>query len=195
VDRKEVQELLDEIIQGAEDRYENIMQSYQVPIFHYCYHILGNRFEAEDATQEVFIKAYRHIRKYNRDIPFAAWLYKIAYHHCIDLIRKRKWARLLPFLERSEVNQSHIEEHIENVYFSEQVYLAMATLSIEERTLLLLRGVEERTYDEISLILNKNAASLRKKFERTAAKFRSAYSPLEKGGAAHDKSKRITREY
>jgi len=61
VDRKEVQELLDEIIQGAEDRYENIMQSYQVPIFHYCYHILGNRFEAEDATQEVFIKAYRHI--------------------------------------------------------------------------------------------------------------------------------------
>ncbi|MGG1659077.1 RNA polymerase sigma factor [Brevibacillus sp. NRS-1366] len=195
MDRNEINELLDAIIQGAEDRYGEIMQRFQVPIFHYCYHILGNRYEAEDATQEVFIKAYRHIPKYNRDIPFAAWLYKIAYHHCIDLIRKKKWLRILPFLEVTRQNQSDIEQHIENVYFSDAVYLAMATLSVEERTLLLLRGVEEKTYDEISLIMNKNAASLRKKFERTAAKFRSAYSPPEKGGVTHEDSERIAREY
>ena len=194
MDRKEFQELLDEIIQGAEDSYEKIMQSYQVPIFHYCYHILGNRFEAEDATQEVFMRAYRHIAKYNRDVPFAAWLYKIAYHHCIDLIRKRKWLRLLPFLETKQ-NQSNIEQHIENTYFSEAVYRAMATLSIEERTLLFLRGVEEKTYDEIALIMNKNGASLRKKFERTAAKFRTAYSPYGKGGVMHEESKRAGQEY
>jgi len=195
VDRNEINELLDAIIQGAEDRYAEIMQSFQVPIFHYCYHILGNRFEAEDATQEVFIKAYRQIRKYNREMPFAAWLYKVAYHHCIDLIRKRKWIRLLPFLGVAKPSQSDIEQHIENVYFSETVYLAMAALSVEERTLLLLRGVEVKTYDEISLIMNKNAASLRKKFERTAAKFRSAYSSLEMGGVTHEDSKRIAREY
>ena len=195
MDRNEINELLDAIIQGAEDRYAEIMQSFQVPIFHYCYHILGNRFEAEDATQEVFIKAYRQIRKYNREMPFAAWLCKVAYHHCIDLIRKRKWIRLLPFLDVAKPSQSNIEQHIENVYFSETVYLAMAALSVEERTLLLLRGVEKRTYDEISQIMNKNAASLRKKFERTAAKFRSAYSLLEKGGVTHEDTKRIAQEY
>jgi RNA polymerase sigma factor (sigma-70 family) len=195
VDTKQLEELLDEIKQGAEDRYADIMKSYQTPIFHYCYHILANRFEAEDATQEVFIKAYRHLSKYSPAIPFTAWLYKIAYHHCIDLIRKRKWTRLLPFLAQTNEHPSNIEQHIEDVYFSEQVLLAMETLSVEERTLLLLRGVEEKSYEEISLIMNKNAASLRKKFERTAAKFRSAYAPPAKGGSAHEESKQIAQEY
>lgn len=194
MERNEINELLDAVVQGAENRYAEILQSFQERIFHYCYHILGNQYEAEDATQEVFIKAYRHITKYNREFPFAAWLYKIAYHHCIDLIRKRKWLRLLPFLETKQ-NQSDIEQHIENTYFSEAVYKAMATLSVEERTLLLLRGVEEKTYDEIALIMNKNGASLRKKFERTAAKFRTAYSPSEKGGVTHEETKRVAREY
>ena len=71
----------------------------------------------------------------------------------------------------------------------------MATLSVEERTLLFLRGVEEKTYDEIALIMNKNGASLRKKFERTAAKFRTAYSPYGKGGVTHEESKRAGQEY
>ncbi|MED1799794.1 RNA polymerase sigma factor [Brevibacillus porteri] len=195
MDTKQIEELVNEIIQGGDDRYAAIMKSYQTPIFHYCYHILGNRCEAEDATQEVFFKAYRNLKKYSPTIPFAAWLYKIAYHHCIDLIRKRKWTKLLPFLMQDKESQSDIEWHIENVYFSEDVFLAMQTLSVEERTLLLLRGVEEKTYEEISLIMNKNAASLRKKFERTASKFRSAYSPLGKGGSAHDESKQIAREY
>ncbi|MFS0556704.1 RNA polymerase sigma factor [Brevibacillus sp. 179-C9.3 HS] len=195
METKQVEELLKEIVQGADDRYTDIMKSYQTPIFHYCYHILGNRYEAEDATQEVFIKAYRNLQKYSPSMPFAAWLYKIAYHHCIDLIRKRKWTRMLPFLVPTKEPQSDIEQHIENVYFSEDVFLAMQTLSVEERTLLLLRSVEEKTYEEISLIMNKNAASLRKKFERTAAKFRSAYSPPGKGGSAHDESKQIAREY
>lgn len=192
MDRKKTEELLDLILQGAEERYEAIVKAYQVPIYHYCYHILGHRMEAEDATQEVFIKAYRHLEQYNRAVPFAAWLYKIAYNHCVDLIRKRKWSRLLPFLTEAERGESHIDQHIEDVYFSEPVYLAMASFSVEERTLLILRGVEEKTYEEISLIMNKKAASLRKKFERAAAKFRAAYSLQEKGGAAHAESARFT---
>jgi len=192
VDSKETDGLLDLILQGDEDRYEELMKAYQVKIFNYCYHILGHQMEAEDATQEVFIKAYRNLKKYKREIPFAAWLYKIAYNHCMDVLRKRKWSRFLPFLQEAERGESHIDIHIEDVYFSEPVYLAMATLSVEERTLLILRGVEEKTYEEISQIMNKNAASLRKKFERTAVKFRTAYVPLEKGGAKHAESARLT---
>lgn len=192
MDSKAMEELLDEILQGADDRYEEIMSAYQLKIFHYCYHILGHRVEAEDAAQEVFIKAYRNLKKYNRMIPFAAWLYKIAFNHCMDLIRKRKWSRLLPFLQGAERGESQIDQHIEDVYFSEPVYLAMTSLSVEERTLLILRGVEEKTYEEIALIMNKNAASLRKKFERTAAKFRYAYSPQEKGGAKHAETARLS---
>lgn len=166
---------------GNVDEYACLVQRFQAPIFRYCYHMLGHREEAEDASQEVFWKAYRHLKTYKPNVPFAAWLYKIAYHHCIDVLRKRKLSTFLPLLFRNEKQHSPVDQHIEDVYFSEAVYLSMMKLSSEERTLLILRGVEEKPFDEISMILKKNAASLRKKYERTAAKFRLYYSQA-KGG-------------
>jgi len=192
VDCKETEKLLEPILRGEIDGFEAIVGKFQVEIFRYCYHILGNRKDAEDALQEIFVKAYRNLGKYNRSVPFSAWLYKIAYNHCVDQIRKRKWKQMIPFFQETDWGESHIDQHIEEVYFSASVHQAMAALSIEERTLLILRGVEEKTCEEISLIMKKNTASLRKKFERAAAKFRKAYSLQEKGGAANAKSARFT---
>jgi RNA polymerase sigma factor (sigma-70 family) len=181
MDQQSPEQVVNTILKGNVDEYACLVQRFQSPIFRYCYHMLGHREEAEDASQEVFWKAYRHLNTYKTNVPFAAWLYKIAYHHCIDVLRKRKLSTFLPLLFRSEKQHSPVDQHIEDVYFSEAVYLSMMKLSAEERTLLILRGVEEKPFDEISMILKKNAASLRKKYERTAAKFRLYYSQA-KGG-------------
>ncbi|WP_232697420.1 RNA polymerase sigma factor [Brevibacillus daliensis] len=122
--------------------------------------------------QEVFLKAFRYLHQYNQKIPFGAWLYKIAYNQCVDVIRKRKLARYLPFFYRDEKQNKHVDQQIEDNYFDEFVHQAMSRLSAEERNLLILRCVEEKSYQEICLILNKKSANLRKKYERTAAKFR-----------------------
>ncbi|MFM1655416.1 RNA polymerase sigma factor [Brevibacillus sp. B_LB10_24] len=194
MDQQSPEDLVRSILDGKLEGYELLVERFQIPIFRYCYHILGHREEAEDATQEVFLKAYRHLNKYNVEVPFTAWLYKISYRHCIDVIRKRKVSKLIPFLFQNEKQNSTVDEYIENVYFSEPVYLSLMKLSLEERTLLILRGVDEKTFEEISMIVNKKSSSLRKKYERTAAKFRLYYSQV-KGGSEKDAMETYRLEY
>ena len=148
-------------------------------IFNYCYHMLGDYAEAEDCTQEVFLKAYRHLSKYEADKPFEAWLYRIACNQCIDLLRKRKLYRYLPFLYQKDQDNRHVDQVIEHKYYNPSVLRALARLTAEERSLLILRCVEDKSYHEISLILQQSTTYLRKKFERAAAKFRKHYAMAE----------------
>ena len=85
----------------------------------------------------------------------------------------------MPFFYRDEKQNKHIDQQIEDNYFDEFVHRAMSRLSAEERNLLILRSVEEKSYQEISLILNQKSANLRKKYERTAAKFRLYYTQVK----------------
>jgi RNA polymerase sigma-70 factor (ECF subfamily) len=179
LDDADLHQIILDVLEGDTKQFEKIMQIYQKPIFLYCCHMLGDYSEAEDSGQEIFLKAYRCLEKYNRAIPFGAWLYKIAYHQCIDVIRKRKLAKYLPFFYRDEKENKHVDLQIEAHYFDEFVHQALSRLSAEERNLLILRCVEDKSYQEISLILNQNSASLRKKYERSAAKFRKYYGQVK----------------
>lgn len=181
--------IVDDILKGDLDKYELIMHKYQRAIFQYCYHMLGQYTEAEDCGQEVFLKAYQNLAQYRQDMPFEAWLYKIANNQCIDLLRKRRLARYLPFLYRKDQENSPIDQRIEAKYFNTTVIRTLSRLTPEERSLLILRSVEDKSYREISLILHKNSTSLRKKFERSAAKFRKYYA-LEKGEEPFDPKQR-----
>jgi len=176
----ELSQIISDVLNGSTEKFENIMAVYQKPIFLYCYHMLGNYAEAEDNAQEVFLKTFHNLQKYTQyEMNFGAWLYKIAYHQCIDIIRKRKLVKYLPFFYQDEKENKDVDLHIEANYFDESVHQAMAKLSAEERNLLILRCVEEKSYQEIGLILGKNSSSLRKKYERTSAKFRKYYAQVK----------------
>lgn len=179
MEENELRQIIADVLDGDTGQFEKIVHTYQKSIFLYCYHMLSNYSEAEDSGQEVFLKGFRFLNKYNQDIPFGAWLYKIAYNHCIDVIRKRKLTKYLPFFYRDEKENTHVDLQIEANYFDEFVHQAMSRLSAEERNLLILRCVEDKSYQEISLILNHNSANLRKKYERTAAKFRKYYAQVK----------------
>lgn len=167
---------INEVLGGEIGKFESILQVYQRPIILYCYRMLGHYPEAEDSAQEVFLKAYRSLAKYNPEVPFGAWLYKIAYHQCIDVIRRRKLTKVIGLFYQDEKEHRPVDQQIEAMYPDEKVQRAMAMLSAEERNLLILRSVEEMSYQDISLILHHNSARLRKKYERAAQKFRKFYA-------------------
>ncbi|TVX89722.1 RNA polymerase sigma factor [Paenibacillus agilis] len=179
MDDAELRQVIADVQSGDIENFETIMHHYQKSIFHYCYHMLGNYSEAEDMAQEVFLKAYRNLDKYKEEIPFGAWIYKIAYHQCIDAIRKRRLVKYLPFFYRDEKENKAVDQQIEAHYLDEYVHKAMMKLSVEERNLLILRCVQDKSYQEISFILNQNSTSLRKKYERTAEKFRKHYGQVK----------------
>jgi RNA polymerase sigma factor, sigma-70 family len=158
---EKIEELVAEVQNGQSEQYRPLIQHFQRRIHVYCFHMLGNSSEAEDAVQEVFLKAYMSIAAYKPAISFSAWLYRIAHNHCLNLIKQRK-KRLqlvdllsrLPFHESSSADPNDLVEDI------------LEQLPVHDRQLLILRGLEEWSFAEIAEVTGLKEATLRKQFER-----------------------------
>jgi len=88
--QQEEQDWLIQAQKGDSQAFSFLVEAYQRPVYNLCYRMLGNAEDAEDGSQETFLRAYRSIRQFDRSRPFPTWLLSIAAHYCIDQIRRRK---------------------------------------------------------------------------------------------------------
>lgn len=170
---------------GEVNLFEEIIEKFQQKLFRYCYHMLGDIHEAEDAVQEAFIKAYEKICSYNKSVSFSAWLYKITYNHCINVIHRKRLIQFLPFLEETVVSNTGIENRLEESEFSEVLNKGLKKLTSTDRSIIILRTLEERSYEELGTILNIKPATIRKKYERARKKLKRFLIQV-KGGAGNE---------
>ena len=82
--------LLEKVQQGDLEAYGSIIQDYQDSVFNVCFRILGNRQEAEDLTQEAFLRAYRQIKNYDPSRPFGPWMRTLAANLCYNHLKKAR---------------------------------------------------------------------------------------------------------
>ncbi|MGE5603091.1 MAG: RNA polymerase sigma factor [Nitrososphaerales archaeon] len=75
---------------GDQAAFTILVQTYQTPIYNLCYRMLGEADQAQDATQETFLRAYTQFHRYDPERPFKTWLFSIASHFCIDRLRRRR---------------------------------------------------------------------------------------------------------
>ncbi len=144
--------------------YDLLMEMYHDAVFNVVYRMVRNKQEAEDLTQETFIKAYNSIGSFNEEYAFSTWLFKIATNHCIDFFRKRK----LKTYSMDEPIQ-YKEDEIKHEYASDDPTMEYRMISIEKshlirkaidklpekyRLAIILRHHEEKSYEEIAQILN-----------------------------------------
>ncbi|CAH1199007.1 ECF RNA polymerase sigma factor SigW [Paenibacillus plantiphilus] len=182
MDAQQLHEAVQCVKAGDKASYACIVKHHQQALYIYCYHLLMQREEAEDALQEVFIKAYEKIHTYTYGQSFTAWLYTIAYHQCVNVLRRRKRSQLMKlFVMRQAGSQSEETgyENIERESFDPLLRRALLRLSPAERALVVHRIIEEKSYEEISVILNSSPANLRKKVERVRRKLRHIWSEME----------------
>lgn len=78
--------------QGDDEAFARLVETYQTPVFNLCYRMLSEPDLAEDAAQETFLRAYRHLNRYDSKRSFATWLLSIAAHDCIDKLRRKKFS-------------------------------------------------------------------------------------------------------
>jgi RNA polymerase sigma-70 factor (ECF subfamily) len=90
VDPQEEQDWLLQAQKGDSQAFSHLVEAYQRPVYNLCYRMLGNAEDAEDASQETFLRAFRSIRQFDPSRPFPTWLLSIAAHFCIDQIRRRR---------------------------------------------------------------------------------------------------------
>lgn len=152
--------LVAEAIEGSELAFRTLVERYQRPVFSLVLRMVRDRGIAEDVTQEVFVKAWMALSRYDPRRRFASWLFKIASNAAIDQLRRKK----LPTtpIETSEPDQSSILDRIEDERsespdtlvkrreLSSALESAVAALRPEYRIVVLLRFREELPYRDIA---------------------------------------------
>src|SRR4029079_12696841 len=81
-------ELVATAVSGLEGSFEELVRRYQRPISAYVYRMVGDYESALDLTQEIFIKVYNSLRRYNSEFKFSTWIYKIAHNSAVDHLRR-----------------------------------------------------------------------------------------------------------
>ncbi len=156
--------LIQNALSGDQKAYEALLKRYKNGIYNMIYQMIKNREETEDIVQETFVKAFKSLDSYNDDYAFSTWLYKIAFNHCIDSIRKKK-LKTLPIDKPIDLKEGQVHHEIKDesyspekdLLYSEKKKMILETIEAlpeRYRQAILLRHQEERSYEEISQILN-----------------------------------------
>lgn len=151
---------------GGEYELRCAIELYGQSLLRYCHNILCDYFEAQDAVQVTFIKAYNKRNNFESGTSLSAWLYRIAYTTCIDLLRKKK---LLFFMPQTGMNSTKQENEYSS-YISDDLKKALLILSPSDRALVFSRVIDEKSYGELEDIYHVSASTLRKRYERAKKK-------------------------
>lgn len=155
-------ELLKEIQKGELDKYSEVIQRYQGKLFAYLYRLIGDREEAEDLLQDVFIKVFKNLNNYDAERKFSSWIYRIAHNEAVNHI-KRKYLKKFISWEDVVSSKDKLETSVEDSPDSswmrretvKEVDEAINKLPIKYRQVLVLRYYSDKSYEEIGEILKK----------------------------------------
>ncbi len=161
--RMNAQSLEARFADGCEQALNEAVALYGQPLLRYCHHILCDYHDAQDAVQTTFIKAYDNHKRFQPGTSLSAWLYRIAYTTCVDMLRRRRLQLMSP-----------PPAAVDPDYIGEDVRRALNTLTPEQRALVYSRVIEQRSFDALAVIYGKPAATLRKRYERARKKLAQA---------------------
>lgn len=174
-------QLVEAFREGDEQAFEELVRRYQRQVANIIYLTLGNRDEVEDLSQEVFIRVYKSLTKFERDASLYSWIYRIAVNLCIDEIRRKKIKRTLSLeffsegkLEEEKKNKSQTSA-ADGVLAKEkrQVILdALQKLSPVHRTVIVLREYEDLTYEQIAKTLHISTQAVKSRIFRAREELR-----------------------
>jgi len=171
-------ELVKGCLAGDHAAWETIVRQYNSRIYNLAYRFTGRFDEAEDLTQEIFLKIYRTLGSYRPEAgTLATWMVRVGRNHIIDDYRKHKTERsqtdsLEVEYEKAEENPARFAnpaEALEKLELSDRVHRTLLRLSAELREAVILRDLEELTYEEIAAMLKLPIGTVKSRINRGRA--------------------------
>jgi len=156
--------------EGKEGAWQMLVNAYSKRVFNLAYQFAGSYEEAEDLTQDIFLKLYNSITKYDFEKNFTAWLLTLARNHLIDQYRKTKWEKK----SRDEFDEHYLSAGInsspeESVLSQESkkiVWEGFKYLSSEIRMAVILRDIQGKKYEEIAEIMELPLGTVKSRVNR-----------------------------
>ena len=164
------EKILERARKGNKDAFSALVERKERTVFWIAHGILGNREDARDATQKVFIKVWKNIGKYDPRYPFNTWLKRITVNQCIDSLRQMKGREgisihELSSLEKKSMGIPSLSTAQERELLREEVEMIFkdlsARLSPKQRIAFVLKELEEHSISEIAEIMKTSESTVR----------------------------------
>jgi len=181
-------ELVEIVRKKDPDRYKEIIDRYQGKLFAYLYRLIGEREEAEDLLQDVFIKAFRNLHSYDTERKFSSWIYRIAHNEAVNHIKRKSLKKFIYWdnitSTKDKLETASADEGIEDSWIrketNEEVEAAIKRLPLKYRQVLLLRYYSDKSYEEIGEILGKPVNTVGTLIKRAKTKLSGELKGMEK---------------
>ncbi len=167
---------------GDIDSFETLIKDYKKVAYNIALKYLRNKEDAEDVSQESLIKVFKNINKFNMNSSFKTWMYRIVVNSCLDFKRKKKEKTVSvdqpfhsgydEFYMELEDEKSSPEEIVDRKLTSEMVMDAIEKLDDDFKSIIILRDINDFTYDEISRILTCNIGTVKSRISRGRQKLK-----------------------
>jgi RNA polymerase sigma-70 factor, ECF subfamily len=184
--------VVESFLAGEYRAFEELVARYHVRLINFVYRTIGDREKAEDLVQEVFIRVYRHLHRFDRGKKFSTWIYTIASNLAKNELRNRSRNPLVLFqaIKRNwddedrplqfEDSASRPDDLYRKRHLREVVEAAVARLPEHHRQVFVLRELEGKSYEEIAEITACNLGTVKSRLNRARTSFADIIAPALK---------------
>ena len=173
--------------EGNVPAFEELIRNYQQMVYNIALRMCGNEDDASDIAQETLIKIFRSIRDFKGDSKFSTWIYRITTNVCLDYLRKNKKNAGRFINPEFETDDGSLEVEIkdpapqpeevaERKEVQRAVQEAIDKLSEDHRTVIVLRDINNLSYEEIAVILNCSEGTVKSRINRARSALRDILS-------------------
>jgi RNA polymerase sigma-70 factor (ECF subfamily) len=173
-------ELIRDFLEGGQSSFNRLVLKYQNKVFNLCYRMLGERSEAEDVAQEVFMTLFRSVKHFRGDSLFSTWVFRITVNHCknrLKYLSRRNYFKTQSLDQPFQTEEGEVtpdtedegptpEETLISNEVKEAVQLKIAELDTEHRTAIVLRDIQGLSYQEIAEILGLKEGTVKSRIHR-----------------------------
>ena len=160
---------------GQLDAFEELVRRHRLSTYRVALRMLGDESDAEDATQDAFVQAWRNLGGFRSDAAFSTWMYRVVTNRCLNMLRARRRTEPLP--DDREAPASRPDRIAEARWQVEDLKLAILRLTPEQRAPLVLRELQGCTYEEIAAALDLSISAVKSRLHRARLELLSAMGP------------------
>ncbi|WP_134700119.1 RNA polymerase sigma factor [Ammoniphilus sp. YIM 78166] len=167
---------------GDRDALIQLLRNIEKSVYKTAYYILKNEQDAMDAAQEALIKVYNKIDTFQEKAKFSTWVQRIVTNICIDHCRKRKETMSIDEHELPLQDQTDVEEEVQMTYMAKDIREAINLLPEQHRTVVVMRYIQDYSYNEISEALELPLNTVKSHLFRARQQLQKLLQEYQKGG-------------
>jgi RNA polymerase sigma factor (sigma-70 family) len=160
-------ELIEDCLNGNKDKFSELVNRYKKLIYSVVYNMINDKQEVNDISQEVFVRIYKALDRYNPEYKFSTWSVKIATNYCLDVLRKKK-AEFVPIDDMTDISSD--ADTPEATYIKKErkflIHKALLELPDKYRIPIVLYHQNGLSYEEMSEVLNEPMSIIKNRLYR-----------------------------